>query len=97
MMACDRSKQERRALLREKKWKNKISDDKAALGGAENFSNHEAAGTRIAQSKDVEAKCLKINLWASSSAGNFNTFPFVLFNCCLQDPVNLKENALAEG
>lgn len=71
-MACEWSKQERRALLREREWKNKISDDKAALGGAENFSNHKS------QSKDVEAKCLKINLWASSSAGNLNTFPFVL-------------------
>lgn len=90
-MAYDHSRQERRALLREKQRKNKISDDKAALGGAENCSNRQTAGTRIAKSKDVEAKCLKINLWASSSAGNFNTFPFVRFNCCFQDPDHLRK------
>lgn len=84
-MACDQSRQERRALLREKERKNKISDDKAGLGGAEKCWDSQTAGTGIAKREDTEAKCLKINLWASSSAENFNTFSFIHFKFCLQE------------
>lgn len=45
----------------------------------------------IARSEDVEAKCLKINLWASGSAESFNTFSFFHFKFCLQEPDNLQK------
>ena len=39
----------------------------------------------------MEAKHLKINLQASGSAENFNTFSFVHFKFCLQEPDNLRK------
>lgn len=95
-MACDQSRQEMRALLREKEWKNKISDDKAGLGGAEKYRDSQTAGTWIAECEDREAKYLKTNLWASVSAENFNTFSFLLYKFCIQEPGSLNDQCSQE-
>lgn len=48
----------------------------------------------IARSEDIEAKCLKINLWASGSAENFNTFSFFIFlNSVSRNLITYKKGA----